>query len=68
MFYFCLFFLSKNRKITYYKIEKSIWHKDEIHRLKRLQQMRDYHHKKKKALLKEFKFTISHEKYTIDFK
>jgi hypothetical protein len=49
-------------------MENPIWYKDEIHRLKRLQQMRDYYHKKKKALLKEFKFTISHEKYTIDFK
>ena len=44
------------------------WYKDEDHRKKRLEQMKTYYYKKKKALLKEFKITISHEKYTIDFK
>ena len=43
------------------------WYKDEAHRIKRLEQMRSYYHKKKKSLLKEFKIVISHEKQTINF-
>ena len=43
------------------------WYKDEKHRLRRLEQMRNYYHKKKKALLKDFKIVFSHEKYTINF-
>ena len=48
-------------------MENDNWYKDETHRLKRLEQMRSYYYKKKKANLKEFKVTISHEKYTINF-
>jgi hypothetical protein len=43
------------------------WYKDEEHRLKRLEQMRTYYHKKKKLLLKEFKITFSNVKTTINF-
>ena len=30
------------------------WYKDEAHRLKRLEQMRKYYHKKKEKQMKEF--------------
>jgi len=44
-----------------------ISYKDEIHRKKRLQQMKEYYYKKKQDLLKDFKITIKKEKTTIYF-
>ena len=33
------------------------WYKEEEHRIRILEQMRTYHHKKKQALSKDFKIT-----------
>ena len=44
-----------------------ISYKDENHRIKRLEQMKQYYYKKKQDLLKDFKITIKKEKTTIYF-